>query len=317
MTASSPLSTPSAPVDTIHVPVLLREVLDALAPHPEGRYIDGTGGGGGHSEALLAAGPHSRLLVLDADPAAVERIRRRLQPFGERAVVVQSNFRHLAAVAQAHDFTAVDGILLDLGLSSDQLELEARGFALLRDAPLDMRFDPTTGSSAADLVNTLPERELADLIYGYGEERHSRRIARAIVQARPLHSSGQLAAVIEKSIGRRERIHPATRTFQALRIAVNDEMSSLSETLPQAVSLLRPGGRLAVISFHSLEDRIVKQFMQREAKDCLCPPEVLVCQCGHRATLRLITRKPVEASAAEVDLNPRSRSAKLRVAERL
>jgi 16S rRNA (cytosine1402-N4)-methyltransferase len=180
-----------------------------------------------------------------------------------------------------------------------------------------MRFDPAQETSAAHLINTLPEDELADLIYAYGEERLSRRIARAIVHARPLDSSGQLARVVERAVGRRGRLHPATRTFQALRIAVNDELGALAAVLPQAVALLRPGARLAVIAFHSLEDRIVKQFIQREAQDCLCPTEVLVCQCSHKATLRLVTRKPVEASAEEIVHNARSRSAKLRVAERL
>lgn len=315
---------PAAPADTVHVPVLEREVLSFLAPRPDGWYIDGTAGGGGHSLALLAASSAAesivnggRVLSLDADPQAVLRVRQRLQPFGERSLVVQTNFRHLAAAAHRAGFDPVDGILLDLGLSSDQLEMEARGFALMADGPLDMRFDPAQETNAAHLVNTLPEDELANLIYAYGEERLSRRIARAIVHARPLDSTGQLARVIERSVGRRGRLHPATRTFQALRIAVNDELGALTAVLPQAVALLRPAGRLAVISFHSLEDRIVKQYMQREAQDCLCPPEVLVCQCGHRASLRLVTRKPVEASPEEMARNPRSRSAKLRVAERL
>jgi 16S rRNA (cytosine1402-N4)-methyltransferase len=300
---------------SVHVPVLEREALACLDAQPGGLYIDGTGGGGGHTSALLAAG--GRVLTLDADPHAVDRVRQRVQPFGDRSIVIQTNFRHLAVAAQQAGFDQVDGILLDLGLSSDQLEMETRGFALMTDGPLDMRFDPAQATSAADLVNTLPERELADLIYTYGEEHLSRRIARAIVQARPLYSTGQLVRVIERSVGRRGRLHPATRTFQALRIAVNDELGALADALPQAMALLRPGGRLAVISFHSLEDRIVKQYMQREARDCLCPPEVLVCQCGHTATLRLVTRKPIEPAAEEIARNPRSRSAKLRVAERL
>jgi 16S rRNA (cytosine1402-N4)-methyltransferase len=315
---------PAAPADTVHVPVLEREVLSCLAPRPDGCYIDGTAGGGGHSQALLAASSvdasparGGRVLSLDADPRAVARVRQRLQPFGERSLVVQANFRHLASTARAAGFDPVDGIVLDLGLSSDQLELEARGFALMANGPLDMRFDPAQTTSAADLVNTLPEGELANLIYAYGEERQSRRIARAIVHARPLDSAGQLAQVIERAVGRRGRLHPATRTFQALRIAVNDELGALADVLPQAMALLKPGGRLAVISFHSLEDRIVKQFMQREARDCLCPTEVLVCQCGHKAILRLVNRKPVEASPEEIARNARSRSAKLRVAERL
>ena len=310
--------------NTVHVPVLGQEVLAYLAPRPGGCYIDGTAGGGGHSWALLeASSDHgnpangARLLSLDADPNAVARVRQRLQPFGARSTVVHSNFRHLAAVARQAGFDPVDGIVLDLGLSSDQLELEQRGFAFMAGGPLDMRFDPTRGATAADLVNNLPESELADLIYGYGEERLSRRIARAIVQARPVDSASQLAQVIERAVGRRGKLHPATRTFQALRIAVNDELAALADVLPQAVELLRPGGRLAVISFHSLEDRIVKQFMQREARDCLCPPEILICQCGHRASLRLVTRKPVQPAAEEIARNPRSRSAKLRVAERL
>jgi len=309
---------------TVHVPVLGQEVLAYLAPAPGGCYIDGTAGGGGHSWALLAASsdPESpanggRVLSLDADPNAVARVRQRLQPFGARSTVVHSNFRHLASAAKQAGFDPVDGIMLDLGLSSDQLELEQRGFSFMADGPLDMRFDPTRGATAADLVNSLPESELADLIYAYGEERLSRRIARAIVQARPVDSAGQLAQLIERSVGRRGKLHPATRTFQALRIAVNDELAALADVLPQALELLRPGGRLAVISFHSLEDRIVKQFMQREARDCLCPLEVLICQCGHRASLRLVTRKPVEPATDEIARNPRSRSAKLRVAERL
>ncbi|HNS01463.1 MAG TPA: 16S rRNA (cytosine(1402)-N(4))-methyltransferase RsmH [Anaerolineae bacterium] len=306
---------PTSVAGTVHRPVLEQEVLTLLAPRPGGRYIDGTAGGGGHSEALLAAG--GQVLSLDADPNAVQRVRQRLLPFGDRSRVLQSNFRHMATVAQQAGFIPVDGILLDLGLSSDQLELEGRGFALMADGPLDMRFDPSQPLSAADLVNTLPEGELADLIYTYGEEHLSRRIARAIVQARPVEGAAHLARVIERAVGRRGRIHPATKTFQALRIAVNDELGALQDVLPQAAALLRPGGRLAVISFHSLEDRMVKQFMQREAQDCLCPPEMLICQCGHVATLRLVSRKPVVPSAEEIARNPRSRSAKLRVAERL
>jgi 16S rRNA (cytosine1402-N4)-methyltransferase len=306
---------PAFPAATVHVPVLVQEVLDFLRPQADGRYIDGTAGGGGHSWALLAAG--GRVLSLDADPQAVARVRQRLQPFGDRVTVIQTNFRHLAATARQAGFDPVDGILLDLGLSSDQLDLETRGFALMADGPLDMRFDPAQETSANDLVNTLPEDELANLIYAYGEERLSRRIARAIVHARPLSSTGQLVRVIERTVGRRGRLHPATRTFQALRIAVNDELGALADVLPQAIALLRPGGRLAVVSFHSLEDRIVKQFLQREAQDCLCPAEVLVCQCNHKASLRIVTRKPVEASAEEIAHNSRSRSAKLRVAERL
>lgn len=331
---------PAGPVPaTVHVPVMAQEVLRFLAPHPAGLYIDATAGGGGHSDLLLqastpssehqtlapsrlpdraeASGAGGRVLSLDADPAAVERVRQRLAPYGDRSAVVHSNFRHLEQVARRHGFGAVDGILMDLGLSSDQLANPGKGFAMQAQGPLDMRFDPAQAMTAADLVNTTSEEELANLIYRYGEDRLSRRIARAIVRARPIATTEALAEVIAKAIGRREKIHPATRTFQALRIAVNDELDVLAEALPQAVALLRPGGRLAVIAFHSLEDRIVKTFMQREATDCLCPPEVLVCRCGHRATLTLLTRKPLQASPDEIDQNPRSRSAKLRVAQRL
>lgn len=307
---------------TLHQPVMASEVLHYLAPRPDGLYVDATAGGGGHSLALLqamqATGPISGgLLSLDADPAAVARASERISPYAHCAVVVQANFRTLATVAPQHGFAAVDGILLDLGLSSDQLEDVSRGLSLMADGPLDMRLDPGLAQTAADLVNELAERDLADLIYRYGEDRQSRRIARAIVLARPVYTTARLAEVIARAVGRRSRIHPATRSFQALRIAVNEELDALEEVLPQAVDLLRPCGRLVVISFHSLEDRIVKQFMQHEARDCVCPPSMPACQCGHKATLRVVTRKPVEPSPEEVALNPRSRSAKLRVAERL
>lgn len=301
-----------------HVPVMLPEVLHQLAPRPGGRYVDATAGGGGHSAALLdGSAPDGKVLSLDADPHAVTRLEARLAGFGARSVVAHANFRSVAATARRLGFAAVDGILMDLGLSSDQLADPSRGFAMLADGPLDMRFDPADPVTAADLVNGLSETELADLIYRYGEDRLSRRIARAIVAARPLLTTGELASVIAAAVGRRERIHPATRTFQALRIAVNDELATLDEALPQAVALLGPSGRLAVISFHSLEDRIVKQFFRTEAQDCLCPPELPVCTCQHKASIRVLTKRAIQPSAAEVALNPRSRSAKLRVAERL
>lgn len=304
--------------DTAHVPVLLHETIAWLAPRSGGLYIDATAGGGGHSEALLLhSAPDGRVLSIDADPTAIRRVKDRLAPFGRRSVVVASNFKHLAQAAQSVGFSAVDGILLDLGLSSDQLAIASRGFALQADGPLDMRFDPALPLTAADLVNNLNEADLANLIYKYGEERLSRRIARSIVAARPVHTTGQLAEIIVRAVGRREKIHPATRTFQALRIAVNDELGALAEALPQAVALLRPQGRMAVISYHSLEDRLVKQFMLREAADCICPPEAPVCTCTHQATIKIVTRKPIQPSREEIAANPRSRSAKLRVAERL
>jgi 16S rRNA (cytosine1402-N4)-methyltransferase len=213
-------------------------------------------------------------------------------------------------------FDQVDGLLLDLGFSSRHLAEAGRGFSFQLDGPLDMRFDPSHGPSAADLVNHSPEEKLAEILWQYGEERHSRRIARAIVTARPVTTTTQLAAVVASVIGRRGRLNPATRTFQALRIAVNDELGALTEVLPQACDLLRPGGRLAIISFHSLEDRLVKHFLQRESRDCICPPDLPVCACDHKAALRIRTRKPIRPTAQEIGLNPRSRSAKLRVAER-
>ena len=308
---------------TQHVSVMTAEVVELIGPRAGGRYIDATGGGGGHSEALLEAIAAQAdtvipsVLSLDADSKAVQRVQARLASFGDRSIVVHSNFRHLLAVAAAQQFTQVDGIVFDLGFSSDQLQDTARGFSMTASGSLDMRFDISQDLTAASLVNDLDETELADLIYEYGEERKSRRIASAIVRNRPIATAQQLADVIASSVYRREKIHPATRTFQALRIAVNRELDSLSEVLPQAVALLRPGGRLVVISFHSLEDRIVKQFFQTEARDCICPPEALICQCDHQATLRVLTRRPLQPSPDEVAMNSRSRSAKLRAAEKL
>jgi 16S rRNA (cytosine1402-N4)-methyltransferase len=302
----------------LHTPVLLSDVLTTLDPRPGGRFIDGTLGGGGHAAAILgASAPDGQLLGLDADPAALNVARQTLAPYADRARLVHANFRRLAQVAQEYDFPPVDGILLDLGLSSMQLAASQRGFSFQSEGPLDMRYDPHGPTTAADLVNNLPADELADLIYGLGEERRSRAIARAIVAARPLHTTRELASVVARAAGgrRQARIHPATRTFQALRIAVNDELESLRSALPQALTLLSPRGRVAVISFHSLEDRIVKNFFAQEAKDCICPPEQPVCTCGHKASVRIITRKPISANSAELDANPRARSAKLRVAE--
>jgi len=306
-------------VGGIHVPVLFQAVLDGLQVRPGGLYIDATVGGGGHAAGILAASsPGGRLLGLDRDPAAVEAASVRLVSYAGRVVLVHSSFTRLAEIAHVCHFVPADGILFDIGLSSLQLADPTRGFAFKTDGPLDMRFDPTAGSTtAAVLVNHLSLEELANLLYRYGEERQSRRIAEAIIAARPLHTTKELAVIVERVVGRRGRIHPATRTFQALRIAVNDELAALEEALPQAVEVLAPGGRLAVISFHSLEDRLVKRFMRRESRDCICPPESPICTCGHRATLRLVMRKPVRPTADEVTANPRSRSARLRVAERI
>jgi 16S rRNA (cytosine1402-N4)-methyltransferase len=301
-----------------HVPVLYDQVLAWLQPRPGGWYVDATLGAGGHARGiLLASHPDGRLLGLDADPDALLHASKVLEPFGDRVTLRVANFRQLGAVAGALDIREVDGILMDLGLSSRQLDEAERGFSFAQDGPLDMRMDRSRRESAADLVNTLSEAELSDILWQYGEERHSRRIARAIVAARPLVTTGQLADLVARTVGRREKIHPATRTFQALRIAVNEELEALSEALPEARDLLRPGGRLAVIAFHSLEDRLVKAFYRQEARACICPPELPVCVCQHQATLRVLTSKPVRPSADETARNPRSRSARLRVAERL
>ena len=301
-----------------HVSVLYEEVLAWLEPRSGGRYIDATLGAGGHAKGLLTAShPDGWLLGLDADPGALSFASKVLASFGDRVVLRSANFCQLREVAGTLGIKDVDGILMDLGLSSLQLNDAARGFSFSQDGPLDMRMDPGQGQTAADLINTLSEADLSNLLWQYGEERQARRIARAIVSERPLVTTGQLAALVAKVVGRRERIHPATRTFQALRIAVNGELDALREALPQARDLLRPGGRLAIIAFHSLEDRLVKQFYRQEARDCVCPPELPVCVCQHQATLRVLTSKPLRPTADEIARNPRSRSARLRIAERL
>jgi 16S rRNA (cytosine1402-N4)-methyltransferase len=305
--------------------VLLAETISALQPRPGGRYLDGTFGGGGHTRALLdASAPNGIILALDADPAAIDRASALQQnsDIAQRLIPVRANFAELAAVARDREVSPLDGILLDLGLSSFQLDQPERGFAFRHEGPLDMRFDPDQGVPASDLVNTLPERELADLIWRYGEEPGSRRIARAVVREReraPIATTTRLAEIVAGALGgRRGRdIHPATRTFQALRIATNEELTALEAALAGALDVLAPGGRLAVIAFHSLEDRIVKRFIERESAGCVCPPEVPICVCGHHPRLQKITRRAVRPDAAEMDANPRARSAVLRVAERL
>jgi 16S rRNA (cytosine1402-N4)-methyltransferase len=303
-----------------HIPVLLREVVEALAVRTGGRYVDCTLGAGGHAEAILeAASPDGELLGIDLDPEALAAARERLAAFGERVTFLEGNFSQVGDLCRERGFAPVQGILFDLGLSSLQLEEESRGFSFQREGPLDMRFSPRQELTAADIVNTYSEEELADLLWRYGEERRSRPIARRIIEERPFRTTTQLAKAVEQAVGRRARgvIHPATRTFQALRIAVNQELLHLETALLQAHGLLGFGSRLVVISYHSLEDRIVKNFLRRESQDCICPPGVPVCVCGHRATLRLVARSVVRPSAAEVAANPRARSARLRVAERL
>ena len=302
-----------------HTPVLVAEVIKALNVQPGGRYIDGTVGGGGHAAAILEhSQPGGQLLGIDADPEAIKIARARLAVYAGSILLINESFVNLQAICYKHDFLPVHGILLDLGLSSFQLEAEGRGFSFQHDAPLDMRFNPGQKLTAADIVDTYSETELARLIRTYGEESFSHQIARLIVRERPIKSTLHLARLVEQAVGgRRGRIHPATKTFQALRIAVNQELENLESALAQAVDLLGFEGRLVVISYHSLEDRIVKQFMRRESQDCICPPGIPTCVCGHTAKLRLVQKKVVIPSLAEVQANPRSRSARLRVAERI
>jgi 16S rRNA (cytosine1402-N4)-methyltransferase len=301
-----------------HTPVLLSETIKALAVQPGGRYIDCTLGSAGHALAIMEqASPGGQLLGIDADPDAIDRAREKLGSYRDAALLVNDNFVNLQSICIKHDFFPVHGILLDLGLSSTQLEGSRRGFSFQHDDPLDMRFSPEQKITAADILNTSPEERLANIIYTYGEEIQSRRIAREIINQRPIETTLQLTHLIENTIGRRGKIHPATKTFQALRIAVNHELEHLESVLKQAVELLGYEGRLVVISYHSLEDRIVKQFIQKESRGCICPPETPVCVCGHTPSLKIINKKVIIPSATEIGLNPRSRSAKLRTAERI
>lgn len=309
----------------MHRPVLYHEIITALRPKQGGIYIDGTIGAGGHAWGILKASePDGRLLGMDVDPQALDLARERLSPFGQRAIVVRASYTTMAEQLEILGWEAVDGIVFDLGLSSMQLNSPQRGFSFRSDAPLDMRYDPDSPVRAVELVNRLPEKDLADLLFRYGEERRSRQVARAIVKARPINTTLQLADIVTRVIlsGRwkragRQKLHPATRTFQALRIAVNQELDAVKNVLPQAVAALGSGGRIGVISFHSLEDRIVKQYFRRESQACLCPPRQPICSCGHSAVLREITRRPLRPQEGEIADNPRSRSARLRVAVKL
>lgn len=318
-----------------HVPVMLEEVLRFLHPVPGGLYIDGTLGGGGHTAAILAqSAPDGRVLGIDTDEQALQRVRARLSPFVEsgRLVLAHGNFADMGRIANENGFAVVQGVLLDLGFSSDQMDNPQRGFSFGADGPLDMRLDQTLELSAVDLVNDASEQELADIFWKYGEEKRSRQIARRIVREReqePITRTAQLAKIAAAGVPFKSgTIHPATRVFQALRIAVNQELERLETVLPQILDLLHvpeqntagqesleSGGRMAVIAFHSLEDRIVKDFMRHEATDCICPPRMPVCICGHKARLRILTAKPLTTGIAETEQNPRARSAKLRIAE--
>jgi 16S rRNA (cytosine1402-N4)-methyltransferase len=281
--------------------------------------VDCTLGAGGHAWGILqACEPDGLLLGFDVDTYALQLARKHLESFSNRATLVHSSFTNLSKELNAVGWHMVDGILLDLGISSMQLDIPERGFSFRKDALLDMRFDLRNPMRAIDLVNNLSEKELADVLYTFGEERRSRQVARAIVQARPLETTHQLASVVAKTTSSgRKRMHPATRTFQALRIAVNQELDALREVLPQAISSLNPKGRLAVISYHSLEDRIVKHYLRNESKDCICPPKQPICDCGHTASISIITKRPIRPQDGEIERNPRARSARLRVIEKL
>ncbi|HLY37052.1 MAG TPA: 16S rRNA (cytosine(1402)-N(4))-methyltransferase RsmH [Candidatus Binatia bacterium] len=308
----------TGPVGAAHVPVMVGEAVEWLRPRPGAFLVDATVGLGGHAVALLAAAPDARLLGIDRDPSALARARERLATHGERVVLRQARFADVARILSEIGWAGADAVLLDLGVSSLQLDEPARGFSFQNDGPLDMRMDPAAPVSAAALVNELPERDLARLIAEYGEEPRARAVARAIVRARPVATTAELARVVGAVLGRpRPGHHPATRTFQAIRIAVNEELGELDRFLADGWSLLRPGGRLAVLAYHSLEDRRVKEAFRRWAATCLCPPRTPVCACGWSAKVRVLTRRPLRPTAEEIARNPRARSARLRVVERL
>ena len=306
-----------------HVSVLLQECLDGLDIKPDGIYVDGTLGGAGHSSQIAARLTTGRLIGIDRDPIALKAAGERLQPFGDRVTLVHSNFSEVRQVLDDLGIEAVDGILLDLGVSSPQLDEAVRGFSYMLDAPLDMRMDGSAALSAHEVVNTWSQDELKRILYDYGEERYAPQIAAAICRRRAektIETTLELADIIRSAMpaaALREKQHPAKRSFQAIRIAVNDELGAVETVMKDAVSCLNPGGRLAIITFHSLEDRIVKNGMVAASKGCTCPPHFPVCVCGNKPKVKLITRKPITASDEELERNPRSRSAKLRVCEKL
>jgi 16S rRNA (cytosine1402-N4)-methyltransferase len=300
-----------------HQPVLYQEIIHALHPTSGASYVDGTVGAGGHAAGLLeASNPAGLLLGLDVDPQALELARQKLAPFEERAWLIRAPYTTLPDQLARLGWASVAGILLDLGASSMQFDSPERGFSFLAEGPLDMRFDPSSSLTADEIVNDWQETSLVDVLFRYGEEPAARRIARTIISHRPVKGTRQLAALVESVQTRQGSRHPATRTFQALRIAVNNELESVEKVLPMAIQALHPGGRLAVISFHSLEDRLVKEYFRRESRDCICPPRQPVCTCGHKAVVIEIARRPIVPSAGEMKINPRSRSAKLRVVEK-
>jgi len=304
-------------VEVHHSPVLLQEVVAALRPGPGGRFVDCTVGEAGHSVAVLERG--ARVLGIDLDSVALGVARGRLEKHGDRVHLVAGSYADLETIASGHGYVPADGVLFDLGISSLQIDTAARGFSIQRESRLDMRFDSAQELTAHEVVNTYSEREIADLIYQFGEEPSSRRIARAIVRGRPINTTTELADIVVNAVGRRpkSRTHPATRTFQAIRMTVNQELENVRNGLEGAVRVLASAGRLAVISYHSLEDRLVKRFLKLESSDCICPPTTPLCVCGHTARMSLVSRRVIKPSAQELEANPRSRSARLRVAERI
>ena len=311
---------PNVEPSVVHQPVLVAEAVQYLALGLDGVYVDATVGDGGHAAAILdVSSASARVLGIDLDPRSIARAAQRLQSFGSRFTPIQGSYADMVTLVRDRGFTQVDGVLMDLGFSSRQIEEPGYGFSFRSNEPLDMRYDPAAATTATHVVNNYLEEDLANLIFRYGEEPRARAIARNIVRHRPVESATELAGLVAGAVKsrKRSRIHPATRTFQALRIAVNDELVNLAGGLTSATQLLSPGGRLVVISYHSLEDRVVKTFLVRESSGCICPPEVPECVCGHQRLLRLVQRKVIKPSAQEVQRNPRSRSAKMRVASRL
>jgi len=302
---------------TYHQPVLTDEVIDGLNVLPGGNYIDCTAGQGGHTEAiLLRCRPEGNVLALDLDPSAINSTRSRLRSYTDNLNLFQISYTELDIANKQSGLSHIDGILFDLGLSSFQLDNSDRGFSFKRDESLDMRFDPMGDVTAYDIINSYNEEHIENILLSYGEETRAKTIARRIVENRPIATARMLASIVERAYkSARGRIHPATKTFQAIRMAVNNELENISVGLTKAISTLRPGGRLVVISYHSLEDRIVKQFFKTESRDCICPIETLICSCNHLAKLKLVNKHVITPSPTEKSVNPRSRSARMRIAE--
>ncbi|HEY60213.1 MAG TPA: 16S rRNA (cytosine(1402)-N(4))-methyltransferase RsmH [Anaerolineae bacterium] len=313
------MASESLSAQSLHQTVLYHETITSLRPSSPGKYVDATLGAGGHAIGILkTSSPEGVLLGLDLDAGAIKFARKRLKKYKHRAILQKASFADMTGQVKRIGWHSFNGIIFDLGMSSMQVDTAVRGFSFLKNGPLDMRFDQTQEVKAADLINKIKEDELARIIHEYGEEPKARKIAKSICCARPLHSTLELTELI-KDVYRGHRGHnnPATRTFQAIRIAVNEELLSLQSGIEQAINLLEKGGRIAVISFHSLEDRIVKQMFLKESKDCLCPPEQLLCTCKHKAQLKILTKHPIIPFKEEITQNPRARSAKLRVAEKI